>query len=116
MLHIDWQPAKKGPLPLYRQIFLYIRDKILSGQWPVSTKLPPQRELAAKLGVNRNTLLTAVDELVASGFLDTKQGSGCYVSNNSWSQFSTTSADWTTIYKFGRSSGKSALDSADQSA
>ena len=94
MLHIDWQPAKKGPLPLYRQIFLYIRDKILSGQWPVGTKLPPQRELAAKLGVNRNTLLTAVDELVASGFLDTKQGSGCYVSNNSWSQFSTNRADW----------------------
>ncbi len=94
MINIDWQPTKKGGMPLYRQIFFYMRDKILTGQWPIGTKLPSQRGLAATLGVNRNTLMTAIDELSASGLIDTRQGSGCYVSNNSWSQFSTSHADW----------------------
>lgn len=47
MLQIDWLPNKKDTLPLYRQIYSYIKHEIRSGNWPISSKLPAQRSLAA---------------------------------------------------------------------
>jgi len=94
MLTIDWIPIKKDTVPLYRQIIFYIKAKILSGQWPVGTKLPPQRELAALFAVNRSTLCIALDELTAAGFVESKRGSSSYISNNTWANFSQHSVDW----------------------
>ncbi|PZM96157.1 MAG: PLP-dependent aminotransferase family protein, partial [Actinobacteria bacterium] len=42
-------------LPLYLQISRQIRDQIRSGELPPGTRLPPERRLAAMLGVNRTT-------------------------------------------------------------
>lgn len=90
MLTIDWQPNKKDPIPVYKQIFFYIKNKIRTGQWTVHSKLPPQRELADKLRVNRSTIRIALDELIAEGLLQSRVGSGIWVANNTWSLFTTT--------------------------
>jgi len=94
MLTINWQPSKKDKVPLYRQIVFYIKDKILTGQWPLGSKLPPQRELAKCFGVNRSTLRIALDELTAVGFIESKPGSGSQISNNTWANFSQQTVDW----------------------
>ncbi len=60
-----------------------MRKKITLGEWPVGTKLP-QRKLAQMFHVNRSTVVTALDELKASGLIETKVGSGTVVANNTW--------------------------------
>ena len=85
MLSIDWTPNKKASMPLYEQITTYIKRKIAIGEWSVNSKLPPQRLLARLFQVNRSTLITALDELIANGILESKRGSGTWVANNTWS-------------------------------
>lgn len=102
MLTIDWLPNKKDQIPLYKQIFAYIKNKIRTGQWPIHSKLPPQRELAAKLQVNRSTIRIALDELIAEGLLESKMGSGIWVANNTWSLFTTEKkVNWNSYVKSG---------------
>jgi GntR family transcriptional regulator of abcA and norABC len=59
---IDWKPDKASGLPIYQQIVMYMKEKITSGEWPVASRLPTQRALARQLGVNRSTVVTALDE------------------------------------------------------
>lgn len=49
------------------EIFDSIRQHITSGQLAKGETLPPVRELAARLGVNRNTVASAYKRLVTSG-------------------------------------------------
>src|SRR5262245_1339105 len=64
---------------LVPQVIEQIRDQILSGEWPVGSRIPTEPELAAALGVGRNTLREAVLALVHAGLLERRQGSGTYV-------------------------------------
>ena len=66
--------------PLHRQLYDRLREGILSGQLRPGFRLPPTRTLADELGVSRNTVLTAFDELLAEGCIEGKVGSGTYVS------------------------------------
>jgi DNA-binding FadR family transcriptional regulator len=65
--------------PLVSQVIAQLRAQITSGEWPVGRRLPPEPELAAALGVGRNTLREAVLALVHAGLLERRQGSGTYV-------------------------------------
>jgi len=56
-----------------------IADAILSGELSAGERLPPERNLAEQLGVNRTTLRTAIKGLAAKGLLRVRQGSGCHV-------------------------------------
>lgn len=47
--------------------------------WPLGGRLPTERELAATHGVGINTVRRAIGELVASGIVERRQGSGTYV-------------------------------------
>ena len=94
MLTIDWQPARHTALPLYRQIYLYIQGKIQSGQWTNGTRLPPQRMLAREFQVNRSTLLPALDELRADGYISSHQGSGIVVNGSAWSELAAAARSW----------------------
>jgi len=69
------------PVALSRQIYTLIRELILTGQLPAHRKLPATRTLAHELGLSRNTLLAAYDQLVAEGYLASAFGSGTYVSD-----------------------------------
>lgn len=70
---------KKSGTPLYRQICRQVREQILSGQLPPGFRLPPERRLAAALGVTRTTVVTAYDELKAEGLVDARVGRGTVV-------------------------------------
>lgn len=68
-----------GALPRYQQISeLLIRD-IAAGRLPDGTRLPPERDMAAELGVAVGTLRKALAELQAKGLLERIQGSGNYI-------------------------------------
>ena len=90
MLSIDWIPNDKDSMPLYQQISEYMKNKITIGEWPINSKLPPQRTLARLLGVNRSTLIIALDNLIADRLLESKIGSGTWVANNTWSLLTST--------------------------
>ena len=95
MLSMGWKPDKASDVPMYQQIVAYMKGKIESGEWPVNSKLPPQRVLAKQLGVNRSTVVTALEELKAQGLLEATVGSGTRVSNNSWSVLAASAPpDW----------------------
>ena len=60
-----------------------LRTEIITGNWPVGSRIPTELHLATHLGVGRNTVREAVQSLVHSGLLIRRQGSGTYVLSNS---------------------------------
>jgi DNA-binding FadR family transcriptional regulator len=58
-----------------------IRQLIISGEWGPGDRLPPEPELAAKLGLSRNSLREAVRALSMVRVLEVRQGDGTYVSS-----------------------------------
>ena len=66
-------------VPLYRQIHEHLREAILAGTLPESTRLPPERTMAERLSVNRSTIVHAYRELVGEGLIEQRVGSGSRV-------------------------------------
>ena len=93
-VQIDWKPDKSGAEPVYRQIVAFVLDKVSSGEWPVGTRLPPQRQLAEQFGVNRSTVTTAIEELTSYGMLAGGHGAGTQVISNTWSLLLPPAPDW----------------------
>lgn len=83
----EWQPDSENPIPLYEQIRRHIRDCVAQGDWPPGQRLPSQRQLAEVWGINRSTLIEALEELKAEGILESRTGSGIQVANNTWALF-----------------------------
>ncbi len=65
--------------PLHRQLYLHLRELILTGQLRAGVRLPSTRDLAQELELSRNTVLTAFDQLLADGFLEGRTGAGTFV-------------------------------------
>ncbi len=65
--------------PVYRQIADQIRGRIECGELSSGDRLPPIRELAQQLGVNRDTVSTAYETLAADGIVDARVGRGTFV-------------------------------------
>jgi GntR family transcriptional regulator/MocR family aminotransferase len=72
-------PALGEGAALHRQIYAEVREAVLAGRLAAGARLPSTRTLAEELGVSRNTVLTAFDQLLAEGYLEGKVGSGTYV-------------------------------------
>jgi DNA-binding transcriptional MocR family regulator len=66
-------------VPLYRQLYEHLREAILTGTLPESTRLPPERTMAEHLNVNRSTVVHAYRELVSDGLIEQRVGSGSRV-------------------------------------
>lgn len=58
-----------------------IRDLIQSGELPPGSRLPPEQQLAAELGVGRNIMREAVHALVAARVLEVRRGNGTFVTS-----------------------------------
>jgi GntR family transcriptional regulator, transcriptional repressor for pyruvate dehydrogenase complex len=56
-----------------------LRDLILTGAYAAGDKLPPERNLAKKLGVNRSSLREALKKLEHLGLVKIRQGDGTRV-------------------------------------
>ncbi len=65
--------------PLFQQLYDGLRAAILAGALAPGGRLPATRGLARELGVSRNTVLNAYEQLLAEGYLEGKAGSGTYV-------------------------------------
>src|ERR1700693_509848 len=75
-------PLAKNGRPLFKQVYLGLRQGILSGTFPAGERLPSTRELADQLGVSRTVVLLAFDQLLAEGYAEGRAGSGTYVSGS----------------------------------
>lgn len=71
-----------SPEPLYQQLYRSLRQDILEGRLPAGTRLPPTRLLCRQLDVSRNTVIGAIDQLQAEGFVRSKVGAGTYVTGS----------------------------------
>ncbi|MDL2345200.1 winged helix-turn-helix domain-containing protein, partial [Deinococcus sp. MIMF12] len=76
-------PAELPPsLPgeaLHARVARTLRGVIVAGTLPQGTRLPGHRALAGRLGVSRNTLVDALEQLEAEGYLQTRPRSGTRV-------------------------------------
>jgi GntR family transcriptional regulator len=65
--------------PAYLQITDAVRQAIALGSLQSGDRLPPIRETAMQTRVNRNTVSRAYLELEHLGLVQSRQGSGCFV-------------------------------------
>ncbi|GAC1306953.1 MAG: PLP-dependent aminotransferase family protein [Vulcanimicrobiaceae bacterium] len=99
MREIGWPAAipsvdRDSIVPIYQQIYEELRESILTGTLPESTRLPPERTLAEKLRVNRSTVVHAYRELVADGLIEQRVGSGSRVSRTIGASQRTADVPW----------------------
>jgi DNA-binding transcriptional regulator YhcF (GntR family) len=64
--------------PLWLQLVRQLQEAIEAGQVPSGARLPSTRALSRTLGVSRNTVLTAYEELAARGCVSSRQGAGVF--------------------------------------
>lgn len=101
MIEFDWKPDKSSRTPVYRQIVKYISDKIAAGDWIIGSRLPSQRAMAQAFGVNRSTVVTAMEELISYGILEGDFGGGTRVKSNTWSLLMSQPPDWNKYIQSG---------------
>ncbi len=68
-----------GAAPLHRQLHDALRHAIVDGKLAGGDRLPSSRQLCHDLALARNTVITAINQLVVEGYLVTHVGSGTYV-------------------------------------
>lgn len=64
---------------LYRDLARNLIAEIAAGTYPVGTRLPAERELAAQYNVSRPTVREAIIALEVQGLVEVRIGSGAYV-------------------------------------
>ncbi len=69
----------RGPESLHRQIWRQLRAAILERRLAPGLRLPSSRLMAGELACARGTVLAALDQLIAEGYLVTRTGSGVSV-------------------------------------
>jgi len=74
-IHLDPQRG------LARQLYQALRERILDGRLQSRTRLPASRDLANLLGISRNTVTRAFDQLYAEGYIEGRIGAGTYVAD-----------------------------------
>ena len=67
------------PGGLQAQLFRRLRQLIVGGTLRPGTRLPSSRAMARDLGLSRNTVVAALDQLVADGWVEPRKGSGTFV-------------------------------------
>jgi GntR family transcriptional regulator len=70
---------RSEPVDLHEQVAAEIRRAIADGEAGPGDRLPPAGDLAAVIGVNKNTVLRALRELRDEGLLEFRRGKGVSV-------------------------------------
>jgi GntR family transcriptional regulator / MocR family aminotransferase len=77
-----WQLDRASRTPLTRQIYMQVRSAVLSGALCPGTRVPSSRAMASKLGVARAPVVLAYEQLLAEGYVESRQGSGTFISGD----------------------------------
>ena len=64
---------------LYQELARQLMEELASGQYPLGSRLPAERELTAKYNVSRPTVREAIIALEVQGLVEVRLGSGAYV-------------------------------------
>jgi GntR family transcriptional regulator len=76
---IDFHVDKAGSVPAYAQLVRQVREAMRLGLLHAGDRLPTVREVVTSCRVNAATVLKAYRELEMSGLVDSRQGSGTFV-------------------------------------
>lgn len=68
-------------MPIYRQLFTQLRQRIVSGELAAAAQLPSVRELATELKINPLTVAKVFQMLEAEGLVETRRGLGTFVAD-----------------------------------
>jgi len=80
-LLLDWIALDSAAAaPLYRQLYTQLHAAVVEGRLEAGSLMPSSRVLAQELGVSRNTVLNAYEQLAAEGYLETNEASATLVS------------------------------------
>jgi GntR family transcriptional regulator/MocR family aminotransferase len=66
--------------PVSTQVYVALRDMILTGAFAAGERLPATRTLSRELGLSRTTIIEAFERLAAEGLIEARVGSGTIVS------------------------------------
>ena len=69
----------KSDIPLYEQIYVYIKQNIQEGKIPCYEKLPSTRSLSKHLEVSRSTVELAYEQLLSEGYIESIPCKGYFV-------------------------------------
>lgn len=89
-----WQLTDKSKKPIYQKIVALVLGHLKAGRLLPGEKIPPERVLAKELGVNRSTIVHALDELEAMGVVIRRQGSGTTVNDGKWGIYTGGTTNW----------------------
>ena len=67
---------------VYLNVVQYIKNEIQQDRLRVGNKLPTEREMSAQLGFSRNSIREALRTLSSLGIIESRQGSGNYLSGD----------------------------------
>jgi GntR family transcriptional regulator len=76
---IDFHVDKAGSVPAYAQLVRQVREAMRLGLLHPGDRLPTVREVVTSCTVNAATVLKAYRELEISGLVESRQGSGTFV-------------------------------------
>ena len=73
------RPHEYAQNPLYLELYLQLKARIESGEYPEGSRLPSEKLLAEESGVSRITTKHALDQLVSEGYIKRYAGKGTFV-------------------------------------
>ena len=72
---------RQSTIPLYHQLFLKLRDRLISGEWKPGEIFPRDADIVAHYAVSRITVRKAMDGLVNEGLVVRFRGKGTFVAH-----------------------------------
>lgn len=79
----------KSREPLYIQVKNILKERIITGVYPIDTLIPSEQELRKEFGVSMITIRRAVEQLAQQGYVEKRSGIGTTVlDNNAFSKLS----------------------------
>ncbi|MEV7990726.1 GntR family transcriptional regulator [Streptomyces sp. NPDC086077] len=75
----DERSGTTGRRQRFDDVMSTLRSRLLDGEYPLHSLLPAERDLAAELGVARDTVRSVLTELANEGWVERRQGSGTRV-------------------------------------
>jgi len=63
----------------YQEIGLFLRSQLAAGKYQIGDRLPPEREIAIQLDVNRSIVREAIIMLELEGLVEVRKGAGVFV-------------------------------------